>query len=114
MRTKQALVICSAITGVNALVSLAFSLAMVAGQRAGDAGALYALARTGPLAVAAIVVLVVRSRIGVIMLGSLLSLVQVCDAWVGWHIGDATKTIGPLMLAVLTAWSVFALARSAD
>jgi hypothetical protein len=112
MSTKFAFYVCAVIACLNALVSVAFSLAMVIGQPAVDVAALYGVARTVPLAIAALIALAARSRPGVTVLALLLGSIQFCDALVGWSSHDVMKTIGPVTLAVLTLASAVMLLRT--
>jgi hypothetical protein len=73
---------------------------------------MYGVARTVPLAFAALIATARRSYMGVAVLGPLLALIQACDAIVGWVSHDLVKTIGPLVLAVLTLASVIVFSRS--
>ncbi|KLU27336.1 hypothetical protein EOS_04865 [Caballeronia mineralivorans PML1(12)] len=72
---------------------------------------MYGVARSVPLALAALTATATRSYGGIVVLGLLLASVQACDAIVGWMLHDAGKTIGPLVLAVLTLVSVIVFLR---
>jgi hypothetical protein len=105
MRTKSLFYLCASITCLNALTSAAFSLAMLMdqlGQPLTEAAAMYGVARSVPLAFAALIATARRSPAGIVVLGLLMASIQACDAIVGWASHDAGKTIGPLVLAVLT------------
>ncbi|CAE6771487.1 hypothetical protein R69658_03645 [Paraburkholderia aspalathi] len=112
MSTKFAFYVCATITSINALVSAAFSLAMVIGQPAVHIAAMYGVARSVPLAIAALIAFAMRSRSGVTVLALLLGSIQACDALVGWFSHDVMKTIGPVTLAALTILSVIFLVRT--
>jgi hypothetical protein len=112
MSTKFAFYVCATMTCINALVSAAFSLTMFIGQPAAQIAAMYGIARSVPLAIAALIAFAMRSRSGVTVLALLLASIQICDALVGWFSHDVMKTIGPVMLAVLTILSVIILART--
>jgi hypothetical protein len=112
MRTKSGFYPCALVTCANALTSAAFSVAMLWGHPLTDAAAMYGVARSVPLAVAALIATVRRSYIGIAVLGPLLASIQACDAIVGWVSHDFGKTIGPLVLAVLTLASVIVFSRN--
>ncbi len=63
--------------------------------------AMYAGARTIPLAVLALWAIVKRSRKELIILGVLAGLMQFFDGFIGLYQGDMGKTIGPFVLAIL-------------
>jgi hypothetical protein len=111
MRTKFLFYVCATITCINALVSVGFSLAMVIGQPLAVVAAMYGVARTVPLAIAALAV-AIRSYSGITVLALLLAAIQACDAIVGWISHDAMKTIGPATLTVLTITSAIILVRA--
>jgi hypothetical protein len=112
MRTKSLFYVCASITCLNALTSAAFSVAMLIGEPLMKTAAMYGVARSVPLALAALVATATRSYGGIVVLGLLLASVQACDAIVGWMSHDAGKTIGPLVLAVLTLVSVIVVLRN--
>ncbi|SOE97089.1 hypothetical protein SAMN05414139_10153 [Burkholderia sp. D7] len=112
MRTKALFYVCATITCINALVSVGFSLAMVFGQRLAVVAAMYGVARTVPLAIAALIAVAIRSYSGITVLALLLAAIQACDAIVGWISHDAMKTIGPATLTVLTITSAIILVRA--
>ena len=111
MRTKSLFYLCASVTCLNALTSVGFSLAILMGQPLMEAAAMYAVARSVPLALAALIATARRSHSGIVVLGLLLALIQACDAIVGWVSHDAGKTIGPLVLAVLTLVTVIIFLR---
>ena len=112
MRTQYGFYSCALMSCANALTSAAFSVAMLGGHPLIDAAAMYGVARSVPLAVAALITLVRRSYIGVAVLAPLLASIQACDAIVGWVSHDVVKTVGPLVLAVLTLASVIVFSRN--
>jgi hypothetical protein len=111
MRTKSLFSLCASITCLNALTSAGFSLAILVNQPLMEAAAMYAVARSVPLAFAALIATVRRSHSGIVVLGLLMASIQACDAIVGWASHDAGKTIGPLVLAVLTLVPVIVFLR---
>ncbi len=115
----------SIVTGINVLVASGFSLAgLVSPQsvlpvadtptHASQIFALYAAARTIPLAVFAFVAIYRQSAKALLVLGALAGAVQLLDAGVGAFQGDVAKTIGPLVIAALQFVAVFFLARTID
>jgi hypothetical protein len=115
----------SIVTGINVLVASGFSLAGLVSPRSvlpgadtpGNASqifALYAAARTIPLALFVLVAIYRQSAKALLVLGALAGAVQLLDAGVGAFQGDVGKTIGPLAIAALQIVSVFFLARTID
>jgi hypothetical protein len=107
----------SAITALNVLVASGFSLAglirpelvLPAGATPTDASAIfamYAAARTIPLALITLVAIYKRSTSALLVLGLLAGFIQLVDATVGLVQHDAGKTVGPLFLAILQAYAV--------
>jgi hypothetical protein len=62
----------------------------------------------------ALVAIYRQSAQALLVLGALAGVVQLLDAGVGVFQGDASKTIGPLVIAALQFISVFFLARAID
>jgi hypothetical protein len=89
------------LAGLNAVVSVGFAVATVAAERS-DA-AWYAADRAAALLVALAVVAALRNRIGLLVVGWMLTGVQAADALIGLSAGNASKTVGPLILAAATA-----------
>ena len=112
MGTRCGFYACALMTCVNALTSAAFSVAMLGSQPVTHTAAMYGVARSVPLAFAALIATAKRSYIAIAVLGALLASIQACDAIVGWVSQDLLKTIGPLVLAVLTLVSVIVFSRS--
>jgi hypothetical protein len=115
----------SVVTGVNVLVASGFSLAgLVSPQsvlpgadaptHASQIFALYAAARTIPLALFVFAAIYRQSAKALLVLGALAGVVQLLDAGVGVFQGDVGKTIGPLAIAALQFVAVFFLARTVD
>ena len=105
----------AALVGVaNALTSTGFSiagLASTAGLPRDDGArvyAMYAAARTLPLAVVAIALMVRRARSATLMVSALLGAVQLCDALVGLEQANVGKTLGPTVVGLLTLAAVVA------
>ena len=115
----------SIVTGINVLVASGFSLAALvspqsvlpgadAPSRASQIFALYAAARTIPLALCVFAAIYRQSAKALLVLGALAGVVQLLDAGVGALQGDVGKTIGPLVIAALQFVSVFFLASTID
>lgn len=93
------------VTAGNALVSAGFAVAgllTTTTQAAAHLFALYAAARSLPLAVAALLFVARRASTELRAMALILVLVQTSDALVGLAGHDAGKTAGPAVLAVLT------------
>jgi hypothetical protein len=114
--------VAKAITALNVLVASGFALAGLfhpqAVLPAGDAPtpasgifAMYAAARTLPLAVFVLIAIFKDWRQTLIVLGVLAGTIQFLDFFVGLAQHDAGKTIGPLVLAILQFAAVYALRR---
>ena len=109
----------AALIGVaNALTSTGFSiagLASTAGLPRDDGAriyAMYAAARTLPLAVLAIVLTARRARSALLVVGGLLGVVQLCDALVGIAQANVGKTLGPTLVGLVTLAAVAAAVRA--
>ena len=73
--------------------------------------AMYAAARTIPLALMTLGAIVMRAHTALLVLGSLAGIVQLLDVLVGLHQNDVGKTVGPLVLAILQFYAMFLLRR---
>jgi hypothetical protein len=115
--------IAALITLLNVLVASGFSIAgLVRPELIVPAGAtpsgpsaifaMYAVARTLPLAVAVMLAIAVGSPAALLVLGSLACVIQCLDAIVGALNGDLGKTIGPLVLACLQAYAMLRLRKA--
>jgi len=100
-------------TAANALTSLGFSLAALSSAGEAQVNAGYAVSRSLALAVAALGLVRFRSRPTLLALALILSLMQLSDAVIGLLIHDPVKTLGPLLLAMLTLWAAWRLYRAA-
>jgi type IV secretory pathway VirB2 component (pilin) len=105
------------ITLLNVLAASGFSIASLVqpelilpvGTTPGGAStffAMYAAARTLPLAMAVILAVAMGSPAALLVLGSLAGVIQCLDAIVGILQGDLGKTIGPLVIACLQAYAM--------
>ena len=119
---KTALRVASLVTALNVVVACGFSIAGilhpsailppgVSPTTASEIFAMYAAARTLPLAVITLATLGRKSW--TLSLGTLAGAVQLLDAGVGLFQHDVGKTIGPLSIAVLQFLAVFNLMRQA-
>jgi hypothetical protein len=117
--------IAKAITALDVLVASGFALAgliqpqailpqATAPTPASAIFAMYAAARTLPLAAFVLVAIVRNWRHTLIVLGALAGTVQFLDFFVGLAQHDAGKTIGPLVLAILQFVAVYILSRNTD
>ena len=121
----KAMRLASWITAINVLVASGFSMAglvepesiLPAGDVATRASlifALYAAARTIPLALVTLVAIYKRSTSAVLILGLLAGVIQAVDSVIGVFQQDWGKSIGPLVIAVLQFFAVFMLKKSTD
>jgi hypothetical protein len=122
--SKGGIMFASTITAVNVIVATGFSiiglmkpeLLLPAGTQGTEASfifAMYAAARTLPLAVITLVVIYKRSIGALLILGLLAGVIQFADALVGEYQHDIGKTVGPLTLAILQFWSLAVLMKTA-
>ena len=112
----------SAITALNVLVASGFSIAglfkpeyvLPAGSVQTQASfifAMYAAARTLPLALMALAAIYQRSPSSLEVLGLLAGLIQFADAAIGLYQHDIGKTIGPLVLGALQMYATSILQK---
>ena len=106
------------ITAINVLVACGFSVAglvvpqalLPSGSISTEASrifAMYAAARTIPLALVALAVVYKRSTSGLFILGILAGIIQFFDAGVGLYQHDPGKTVGPLVIALAQFYALF-------
>ena len=106
-----------ALTALNVVVASGFSIAglikpellLPTGTTPTDAStifAMYAAARTLPLAIVTLAAIYKRSPSALFVLGLLAGSIQLLDAFVGLFQRDIGKTVGPLSLAILQAYAV--------
>jgi hypothetical protein len=116
-RSADKIGLASALTALNVLVASGFSIAglikpelvLPTGATPTNASAIfamYAAARTIPLALITIVALYNGSASALFVLGLLAGIIQLVDAAVGLLQHDIGKTVGPLFLAILQAYAV--------
>ena len=113
------------ITAINVLVACGFSIAgLLAPQALLPSGsisteasrifAMYAAARSVPLAFVTLAVVCKRSASGLFTLGTLAGLIQISDAGVGLYQHDLGKTVGPLVIALIQFYAVFVFHKSSS
>jgi hypothetical protein len=123
MTTTKAIRLASMVTAINVLVASGFSIAgIIRPQYLVPAGyiptqaslilALYAAARTIPLALFALWVIYKQATPALLILGALAGAVQLLDAGIGLFEHDLGKCVGPLLIAVLQFFVVYLLHRS--
>ena len=111
------MVLASAFTALNVVVASGFSIAglikpelvLPTGPIPTDASAIfamYAAARTIPLALITMVAIYKSSASALFVLGLLAGIIQFVDAAVGLLQHDVGKTVGPLCLAFLQVYAV--------
>lgn len=113
-KTARAFWICATITAISALVSASFSVAGLLGPGIHDSFALYAASRSITIPLVVLIFLGFRSRGGIAAMALTMSLVQLFDAVIGVILHDASKTYGPLFLALIAFVSVAFLLRSSE
>jgi hypothetical protein len=110
-------------TAINVLVAAGFSIAAVvspksilpAGYAPTEASfifAMYAAARTIPLAFMALIAIYKQSESALLTLGTLAGVIQLLDAGVGLLQHDLGKSIGPIVIAAFQFFAVYRLSSS--
>ena len=123
MTTTKALRLASLVTAINVLVASGFSIAAIVRPQylvpaesvpteASSLLAMYAAARTIPLALFALAAIYKRATPALLILGSLAGAMQLLDAGIGLFERDVGKCAGPLFIAVLQFFVVYLLHRS--
>ena len=116
-RSADNMGLASALTALNVVVASGFSIAglinpelvLPTGAAPTDASAIfamYAAARTIPLALITMMAIYKRSASALLVLGLLAGIIQFVDAAVGLLQHDVGKTVGPLFLAILQMYAV--------
>ena len=124
MTTIKAIRLASLVTAINVLIASGFSIAAIistqylvsAGSVPTEASlvlAMYAAARTIPLALFALAAICKQAAPALLILGALAGVMQLLDAGIGWFEHDLGKCAGPLFIAVLQFSVVYLLHRSA-
>src|ERR1700737_2794470 len=123
MTTMGGIPLASVVTAINVLVASGFSIVGIirpqyllpAGSVPTQASlllALYAAARTIPLALFALGAIYKQATSALLILGALAGTVQLLDAGIGLFEHDLGKFAGPLFIAVLQFFAVYLLHRS--
>ena len=123
MTTVNAMRLASLVTAINVLVASGFSIAAIirpqyvvpAGSVRTEASlllAMYAAARTIPLALFALGAIYKRAAPSLLILGALAGAMQLLDAGIGLFEHDLGKSVGPLLIAVIQFFVVYLLHRS--
>ena len=123
MTTSKAIRLTSVVAAINVLVASGFSIvAIVRPQYLLPAGyvstqaslilAMYAAARTLPLALFALGAIYKQATHALLILGALAGAMQLLDAGIGLFEHDLGKCAGPLFIAVLQFFVVYLLHRS--
>jgi hypothetical protein len=116
--------IASLVTGMNVLVAAGFSIAGLVSPKsilpvsyvpteASFIFAMYAAARTIPLAFITLIAIYKHWDPAVLILGTLAGFIQLLDGGVGLLQHDLGKSIGPLVIAALQFCAMYLLSRSA-
>jgi hypothetical protein len=123
MTTIKAIRLASVVTAINVLVASGFSIVGIirpqyllpAGSVPTQASlllALYAAARTIPLALFALWAIFKQSTPALLILGALAGAMQLLDAGIGLFEHDLGKCAGPLFIAILQFLVVYLLHRA--
>jgi hypothetical protein len=123
MTTTRVMWLASLVTAINVLVASGFSIAgLISPQSVLPAGyvptessslfALYAAARTIPLALMTLATIYNRSTPALLILGTLAGVIQLLDAGIGLFQHDTGKCAGPLVIAAIQFSVVLLLNRS--
>jgi hypothetical protein len=123
MTKANAMRLASLVTAINVLVASSFSIAAIfrpqylvpaesVPTEASLLFAMYAAARTIPLALFAFAAIYKRATTALLILGALAGAVQLLDAGIGLSEHDLGKCAGPLFIAVLQFLAVYLLHRS--
>jgi hypothetical protein len=94
--------ICAFIIGFSAVVSAGFSIAAMTGVTQHDPLGWYAASRSVSLLLIVFVVILQRSRRGLVAMVLTMGFVQLFDSIIGFVKHDPGKTYGPLFFAVAT------------
>ena len=123
MTTIKAIRLASVVTAINVLVASGFSImGIIRPQYLVPAGyvpsqaslilAMYAAARTIPLALFALGAIYKQAKSALLILGALAGTMQLLDAGIGLFEHDLGKCAGPLFIAILQFFVVYLLHRS--
>ena len=122
MTTTKAFRLASVVTAINVLVATGFSIAAIINPQylvpaavpteASLLLAMYAAARTIPLALFALGAIYKQATQALLLLGSLAGVMQLLDAGIGLFEHDLGKCAGPLFIAALQFFVVYVVHRS--
>jgi hypothetical protein len=123
MTTVKAIRLASLITGINVLIASGFSIVGIVRPQylvpvesvpteASLLFAMYAAARTIPLALFVLGAIYKQAAPALLILGALAGVTQLLDAGIGLFEHDLGKCAGPLLIAVLQFFVVYRLHRS--
>ena len=123
MTTVKAMRLAAPVTAINVLVASGFAIAAIvrpqlvvpSGSGPTEASlllALYAAARTIPLALFALAAIYKRATSALLILGTLAGAMQLLDAGIGLYERDLGKCAGPLFIAALQFFVMYRLHRS--
>jgi hypothetical protein len=123
MTTIKAMRLASVVTAINVLVASGFSIVGIihpqylvpaesVPTQASLILAMYAAARTIPLALFALWAIYKQATPALVLLGALAGAMQLLDAGIGLFEHDLGKCAGPLFIAVLQFFVVYVLHRS--
>jgi hypothetical protein len=123
MTTTKAIRLASLVTAINVLVASGFSIAAIIRPQylvPAESGrteaslllAMYAAARTIPLAMFALAAIYKQATPALLILGALAGAIQLLDAGIGLFEHDLGKCAGPLFIAVFQFFVVHLLHRS--
>jgi hypothetical protein len=123
MTTVKAMQLASVVTAINVLVASGFSIVGIVRPQylvpvesvptqASLLLAMYAAARTIPLALFALAAIYKRAVPALLILGALAGAMQLLDAGIGLFERDPGKCAGPLFIAVLQFVAVYLLHKS--
>lgn len=123
MTTTKIMRLASLVTAINVLVASGFSIAaLISPQSVLPAGyvptesstlfALYAAARTIPLALITLSAIYLRATSALLVLGTLAGVIQLLDAGIGLFQHDPGKFAGPFFIAIVQFSAVLLLNRS--
>src|ERR1700678_3459765 len=123
MTTKTAIRLASVVTAINVLVASGFSIVGIVSPQylvpvesvpteASLILALYAAARTIPLALFALGAIYRQAAPALLLMGALAGAMQLLDAGIGLFERDPGKCAGPLVIAALQFFVVYLLYKS--
>ena len=123
MTTLKAMRLASVVTAINVLVASGFSIVGVVRPQylvpvesvptqPSLILALYAAARTIPLALFALGAIYRQATSALLLLGALAGAMQLLDAGIGLFERDPGKCVGPLFIGVLQLFAVYQLQKS--